>query len=87
MTIDEKSLVNKVLLVITPIYPTQDESVVTGTFVKNQVAELKQHFKKVIIILPVIRAHFTWPSGYIGVELKEKYGKPVINTIRGKAVQ
>lgn len=29
----------------------------------------------------LIHAHFTWPSGYIGVRLKEKYGKPVIITI------
>ena len=29
----------------------------------------------------LIHAHFTWPSGYIGVRLKEKYGKPVITTV------
>jgi glycosyltransferase involved in cell wall biosynthesis len=29
----------------------------------------------------LIHAHFTWPSGYIGVRLKEKYGTPVIITI------
>jgi glycosyltransferase involved in cell wall biosynthesis len=29
----------------------------------------------------LIHAHFTWPSGYIGVRLKEKYGKPVIITL------
>lgn len=29
----------------------------------------------------LIHAHFTWPSGYIGVRLKEKYGKPVVTTI------
>lgn len=29
----------------------------------------------------LIHAHFTWPSGYIGVRLKEKYGIPVITTI------
>ena len=29
----------------------------------------------------LIHAHFTWPSGYIGVRLREKYGKPVITTI------
>ena len=142
MTGNNKSFLDKVLLVITPIYPNQDESVITGTFVKSQVAELKQHFKKVIVIVPVLRsfgfleqdklcedytydnvdvyyprsiyvpivwlskvmidnrlrmvercieehhlhfdlihAHFTWPSGYIGVRLKEKYGKPVITTI------
>lgn len=29
----------------------------------------------------LIHAHFTWPSGYIGVKLKEKYERPVITTI------
>lgn len=29
----------------------------------------------------LIHAHFTWPSSYIGVRLKEKYGKPVVTTI------
>jgi len=29
----------------------------------------------------LIHAHFTWPFGYIGVKLKEKYRKPVITTI------
>ncbi len=142
MTDNEKLFPNKSLLVISPIYPNQDESVITGTFVKSQVDELKQHFKKVIVVVPVLRsfgfleqdklckdytydnvdvyyprsiyipivwlskilidnrlqvvercieehhlqfdlihAHFTWPSGYIGVRLKEKYGKPVVTTI------
>jgi teichuronic acid biosynthesis glycosyltransferase TuaC len=29
----------------------------------------------------LVHAHFTWPSSYIGVRLKEKYGQPVITTI------
>jgi glycosyltransferase involved in cell wall biosynthesis len=29
----------------------------------------------------LIHAHFTWPSGYIGVRLKEKFGTPLITTI------
>ena len=29
----------------------------------------------------LIHAHFTWPSGHIGVKLSEEYGKPVITTI------
>jgi len=135
-------LKDKTLLILTPSYPNEDESFIAETFVKYQVAELKQYFKKVIIIAPVfcsfgylkkdklckdytydnvevyyprciyipifwlskilidnrlravegcieehhlhfdlIHAHFTWPSGYIGVRLKEKYGKPVITTI------
>lgn len=143
--INRDSLVDlkkKTLLVLTPSYPNEDESFIAETFVKYQVAELKQYFQKLIIISPVLRsfrcfkkdrlcknysydnvdvyyprsiyipifwtgklmidnrlkvvektidkyhldfdlihAHFTWPSGYIGVKLKEKYGKPVITTI------
>ena len=135
-------LKDKTLLILTPSYPNEDESFIAETFVKYQVAELKQYFKKVIVIAPVLRsfgylkkdklckdytydnveiyfprsiyvpivwlsrilidnrlqavercieehhlhfdlihAHFTWPSGYIGVRLKEKYGKPVVTTI------
>ncbi len=146
-TIDTKDnslagLKEKTLLILTPSYPNEDESFIAETFVKYQVAELKQYFKKVIVIAPVLRsfgylqkdrhckdytydnvevyyprctyipifwlskilidnrlkvvertieehhlqfdlihAHFTWPSGYIGVRLKEKYGKPVVTTI------
>jgi glycosyltransferase involved in cell wall biosynthesis len=29
----------------------------------------------------IIHAHFTWPSGNIGVKLKKKYQKPVVTTI------
>nr|WP_300999124.1 glycosyltransferase [Methanoculleus sp.] len=133
---------DKTLLILTPSYPSEDESFIAETFVKYQVAELKQYFKKVIVIAPVfhsfgyfkkdklcndytydnvevyfprsiyvpivwlskilidnrlqavercieehhlhfdlIHAHFTWPSGYIGVRLKEKYRRPVITTI------
>lgn len=135
-------LKKKTLLVLTPSYPNVDESFIAETFVKYQVAELKQYFQKLIVIAPVLRsfghfkkdrlcrnysydnvevyyprsiyiplfwtgeimvdnrlkiveqtidkyhldfdlihAHFTWPSGYIGVKLKEKYGKPVVTTI------
>lgn len=135
-------LKDKTLLILTPSYPNEDESFIAETFVKCQVAELKQYFKKIIVIAPVFRsfgylkknrlcndytydnvevyfprsiyvpivwlskilidnrlqvveqciekhhlhfdlihAHFTWPSGYIGVRLKEKYGKSVITTI------
>lgn len=137
-----KNTNNKTLLVLTPSYPNEDESFIAETFVKFQIAELKQFFRKVIVISPVLRsfgyfkkdrlckdytydnvevyyprcfyvpifwlskilidnrlnvveqtieehqlyfdlihAHFTWPSGYIGVRLKEKYGKPIITTI------
>lgn len=140
--INNDSLADKNLLILTPSYPNKDEARVGGSFVKHQVSELKQYFKKIIVIAPVlcsfgflkkdrlckdytydnvevyyprcayiplsymskilidnrlrvvencikrhqlhfdiIHAHFTWPSGYIGTKLKEKYGKPVIVTI------
>ena len=139
---DNGALEDKVLLILTPSYPNEDDSFIAGTFVKYQVAELKRHFRKIIVISPVlssfgylkkdklckdysydnvevyyprsvyvpitwlsrividnrvkaveraiekhhlhfdlIHAHFTWPSGYIGVKLREKYGKPVVTTI------
>lgn len=31
----------------------------------------------------VIHANFTWPGGYIGAKLKEKYKKPLIVSVRG----
>lgn len=132
----------KILLILAPSYPDKDHLFIGGSFVKNQVEELKNYFKKVIIIAPVfqtygylrkdkicknysygnvevyfprsiyipiswlrkplidnrlhivektikkhhlefdlIHAHFTWPSGYIGIKLREKYGKPVVITI------
>jgi teichuronic acid biosynthesis glycosyltransferase TuaC len=138
----QENLKDKTLLIITPSFPNEDESFFVELFVKYQVAELKQYFKKVVVIAPIFRsfgylkkdrlckdytydnvevyyprclyipvhwlskilidnrlqavertiekhhlhfdlihAHFTWPSGYIGVRLKEKTGKPVIVTI------
>ncbi len=136
------ALKEKTLLILAPAYPNEDGSFIAGTFVKYQVAELKRHFRKIIVIAPVLRsfkylekdklckeysydnvevyyprsiyvpiawlsrividnrvkavertigkhhlhfdlihAHFTWPSGYIGVKMKENYGTPVVTTI------
>lgn len=133
---------DQTLLILTPAYPNKDTSFIAEMFVWNQVTELKNFFKKIIVIAPVfqsfgyfkkdkfckdysydnvevffprclyipilwlskividnrlkvveqtiernhlefdlIHAHFTWPSGYIGVKLKEKYGKPVVTTV------
>lgn len=133
---------DQALLILAPSYPNEDGSFINGIFVKNQVAEIKQYFKKVMVIAPVLRsfgrlkkdrlckdysydnvevyyprcfyipilwlskividnrlqavercierhhlqfdlihAHFAWPSGYIGVRLKEKYRKPIITTL------
>lgn len=50
------ALKSKTLLILTPSYPNTDESFIAETFVKNQIAELKQYFKKVIIIAPVLQS-------------------------------
>lgn len=136
-----KMLADMDLLVLAPGYPDRAGSLNRGVFIKDQVAELRQHFRKIIVIAPLFRsfwvlqedrlckdymydnvevyyprsslpniwlyktlidnrirvvertirkhnlhfdlihAHFTWPSGYIGVRLKEVYGKPVIITL------
>ncbi|WP_048175132.1 glycosyltransferase family 4 protein [Methanosarcina siciliae] len=141
-------IINKNLLVLTPAYPNETGSYIGDSFVKNQVDELKQYFKEIIVISPVpfsfeqypkdklcdnysydnvrvyyprsfyvpiryfrkilidnrlqvieslikkenisfdiIHAHFTWPSGYIGVKLKSKYNIPVVITLHANSVR
>jgi len=50
----------------------------------------RKHFKVVDNIISenkinfdLIHSHFTWSSGYVGVKLKEKYGKPFVVTAHG----
>jgi glycosyltransferase involved in cell wall biosynthesis len=50
----------------------------------------EKHFKyadrlirKKKIKFDLIHAHFTWPSGYVGAKLKEKYNVPLIVTTHG----
>ncbi len=42
---------------------------------------VEQCIKKMGLTFDLIHAHFTWPSAYIAIKLKEKYGKPVVATI------
>lgn len=49
--------------------------------IDNRVQVVKRTIKQHHIHFDLIHAHFTWPSGYIGVRLKEIYGKPIIITI------
>jgi len=145
----ENPLQEKTLLIITPDFPARDNRYMGSVFVKYQVEALKSHFKKIIVIVPVlfsggilandrycndytydnisvyyprcfffprslsipliknsyklfldtrlsavhrfierkhlqfdlIHAHFTWPSSYIAVRLKERYNIPVAATI------
>jgi len=133
---------DRVLLILTPCYPDRDSRIIGDIFVKGQIEELREYFKKIIVISPIlfsfkvlqndkqcenycyenieifyprciyipifwtgpllidtrlkvienfikinninfdiIHAHFTWPFSYIGIKLKEKFGKPVIVTV------
>lgn len=49
--------------------------------IDNRWYMVEKCIKKHSIHFDLIHAHFTWPSGYIGLRLKEKYGKPLCITI------
>ena len=49
--------------------------------IDNLLRVVERTIKKHHLHFDLVHAHFTWPSGYIGVRLKEKYGRPVITTI------
>ena len=49
--------------------------------IDNRLRVVKRTIEEHHLRFDLIHAHFTWPSGYIGIRLKEKYGKPVIITI------
>jgi teichuronic acid biosynthesis glycosyltransferase TuaC len=50
-------------------------------FVDNRLNIVDNLIKKLNLKFDLVHAHFTWPSGYIGVRLKKKFGKPIIITI------
>jgi len=49
--------------------------------IDNRLQVVEKCIKEHHLHFDLIHAHFTWPSGYIGVRLKEIYGVPVITTI------
>ena len=49
--------------------------------IDNRLRVVKNLIKNENIEFDLIHAHFTWPSAYIGVKLKERFKKPVIVTI------
>ena len=49
--------------------------------IDNRLQVVERTIEEHHIHFDLIHSHFTWPTGYIGVRLKEKYGKPVIITI------
>ena len=49
--------------------------------VDNRLRIVEQTIEEHHLEFDLIHAHFTWPSGYLGVQLKEKYETPVITTI------
>lgn len=52
----------KRLLIVTPVYPNEEGSYQGGVFVKDQVDVLKQHFREVIVIAPVLRSFGLLPE-------------------------
>lgn len=42
------------LLVLTPDFPDEDDRYIGGIYVKNQIDGLKKHFKKIIVIAPIL---------------------------------
>ena len=49
--------------------------------IDNRLQVVERTIEEHHIHFDLIHAHFTWPSGYIGIKLKEKFRKPVIITI------
>ncbi len=49
--------------------------------IDNRFQAVERTIKKHHLNFNLIHAHFTWPSGYIGMKLKEKYREPVIVTV------
>ena len=49
----------------------------------NQFKVVDRLIKKEKIDFDLIHAHFTWPSGYVGIKLKEKYNVPFVVTAHG----
>jgi glycosyltransferase involved in cell wall biosynthesis len=53
--------------------------------IDNRLKVIEKLIQKENIHFDIIHAHFTWPSAYIGVKLKEKFGTPVVVTIHENA--
>lgn len=49
--------------------------------IDNRLKVIERTIGKHNIHFDLVHAHFTWPSGFIGVKLKGKYGTPVVITI------
>ena len=55
--------------------------------IDNRLQVVESLIKKENISFDIIHAHFTWPSGYIGVKLKSKYNVPVVITLHANSVR
>ncbi|WP_048129620.1 glycosyltransferase [Methanosarcina lacustris] len=55
--------------------------------IDNRLQVIESLIKKENISFDIIHAHFTWPSGYIGVKLKYKYNVPVIITLHANSAR
>ena len=54
-------------------------------FIDNRLMVIENLIKRENIEFDLIHAHFTWPSAYVGVKLKERFKKPVIVTVHEDA--
>ena len=55
--------------------------------IDNRLQIVENLIKKESISFDIIHAHFTWPSGYIGVKLKSKYNVPVVITLHANSAR
>lgn len=55
--------------------------------IDNRLQVIESLIKKEKISFDIIHAHFTWPSGYIGVKLKSKYNVPVVITLHANSAR
>ena len=55
--------------------------------IDNRLQIVENLIKKESISFDIIHAHFTWPSGYIGVKLKSKYNVPVVITLHANSTR
>lgn len=58
-----------------------------NVLVDNRLQVIEGLIKKEKVSFDIIHAHFTWPSGYIGVKLKSKYNVPVVITLHANSAR
>ena len=80
--IDDKNLPENIKI-LTPTYYHLPLFHFRNRLGDNYFKAIERLIKKKNIKFDLIHAHFTWPSGYAGAKLKEKYNIPLIITAHG----